>query len=41
MYEVHINGAKVGDAVLAPGWTEYSKRVPSQTYDVTEPDPER
>jgi alpha-L-rhamnosidase len=35
MYEVHINGAKVGDAVLAPGWTEYSKRVPSQTYDVT------
>ena len=37
MYEVHINGAKVGDAVLAPGWTEYSKRVPSQTYDVTEP----
>ncbi|WP_053227235.1 alpha-L-rhamnosidase [Solirubrobacter soli] len=35
MYEVHINGTKVGDAVLAPGWTEYSKRVPSQTYDVT------
>jgi alpha-L-rhamnosidase len=35
MYEVHINGQKVGDQVLAPGWTEYSKRVPSQTYDVT------
>ena len=35
MYEVHLNGQKVGDQVLAPGWTEYSKRVPSQTYDVT------
>ncbi|MDA0165255.1 glycoside hydrolase family 78 protein [Solirubrobacter ginsenosidimutans] len=35
LYEVRINGSKVGDAVLAPGWTEYSKRVPSQTYDVT------
>ena len=35
VYEVHINGQKVGDQVLAPGWTEYSKRVPSQTYDVT------
>jgi alpha-L-rhamnosidase len=35
LYEVRINGAKVGDQVLAPGWTEYSKRVPSQTYDVT------
>jgi alpha-L-rhamnosidase len=35
LYEVHINGQKVGDQVLAPGWIEYSKRVPSQTYDVT------
>ena len=37
VYEVHINGHKVGDQVLAPGWTEYTKRVPSQTYDVTGP----
>jgi alpha-L-rhamnosidase len=36
LYEVRINGAKVGDQVLAPGWTEYTKRVPSQTYDVTD-----
>ena len=36
LYEVHINGRKVGDQVLAPGWTEYTKRVPSQTYDVTD-----
>ena len=35
LYEARINGQKVGDAVLAPGWTEYTKRVPSQTYDVT------
>lgn len=35
VYEVHINGQKVGDHVLAPGWTEYTKRVPAQTYDVT------
>ena len=35
LYEVRINGRKVGDEVLAPGWTEYTKRVPSQTYDVT------
>ena len=35
LYEVRINGSKVGDDVLAPGWTEYTKRVPSQTYDVT------
>ncbi|MDA0182677.1 family 78 glycoside hydrolase catalytic domain [Solirubrobacter phytolaccae] len=36
LYEVHINGQKVGDHVLAPGWTEYTKRVPAQTYDVTD-----
>ena len=36
LYEVRINGQKVGDHVLAPGWTEYTKRVPAQTYDVTD-----
>jgi alpha-L-rhamnosidase len=36
LYEIRLNGRKVGDQVLAPGWTEYSKRVPSQTYDVTD-----
>ncbi len=35
VYEPHLNGRRVGDAVLAPGWTDYSKRVPYQTYDVT------
>jgi alpha-L-rhamnosidase len=34
--EVHINGAKVGDSELAPGWTDYRKRVLYDTYDVTQ-----
>ena len=34
-YEVRLNGAKVGDQVLAPGWTDYRERVPYQVYDVT------
>ena len=28
LYEATLNGRRVGDQVLAPGWTEYSKRVP-------------
>jgi alpha-L-rhamnosidase len=35
LYELHLNGKKVGDAVLTPGWTDYLKRVDYQTYDVT------
>lgn len=35
-YEASINGTKVGDAVLDPGWTTYSQRVLYSTYDVTE-----
>ncbi|MEO7719005.1 MAG: family 78 glycoside hydrolase catalytic domain [Capsulimonas sp.] len=35
VYELHLNGAKVGNAVLAPGWTDYNKRVEYQVYDVT------
>jgi alpha-L-rhamnosidase len=34
-YELHLNGAKVGDHVLDPGWTEYSRRALYATYDVT------
>jgi alpha-L-rhamnosidase len=36
LYECHFNGARVGDAVLTPGWTDYSKRIQYQVYDVTE-----
>ncbi len=34
-YELHLNGQRVGDHVLDPGWTTYSKRVLYSTYDVT------
>ncbi len=34
-YELHLNGQKVGKDVLAPGWTQFTKRVYYQTYDVT------
>jgi alpha-L-rhamnosidase len=35
LYEVHINGKRVGDHALAPDWTDYRKRVQYQAYDVT------
>jgi len=34
LYEVRLNGVRVGDAQLAPGWTDYTRRVQYQTYDV-------
>ncbi|MFE4946749.1 family 78 glycoside hydrolase catalytic domain [Streptomyces sp. NPDC056641] len=36
LYEVRLNGTRVGDAELAPGWTDYTRRVQYQTYDVTD-----
>ncbi|MCW8129036.1 MAG: glycoside hydrolase family 78 protein [Planctomycetota bacterium] len=35
LYEFEINGARVGDDVFTPGWTDYRKRVQYQVYDVT------
>ena len=35
LYELWLNGQRVGDAVLTPGWTSYDHRVQYQTYDVT------
>ncbi|MBW8792430.1 MAG: family 78 glycoside hydrolase catalytic domain [Streptomyces sp.] len=35
LYEAHLNGSRVGDDQLAPGWTDYRTRVQYQTYDVT------
>ncbi|MFD0712838.1 family 78 glycoside hydrolase catalytic domain [Paenibacillus sp. GCM10027626] len=35
VYEVFVNGSRVGDALFAPGWTSYNKRHQVQTYDVT------
>ena len=36
VYEAVLNGKRVGDFILAPGWTDYDKRLQVQTYDVTE-----
>jgi alpha-L-rhamnosidase len=35
LYEAQINGKRVGDAFLTPGWTTYNKRLQYQAYDVT------
>jgi len=35
LYEARIGGLKVGDFIMAPGYTDYRKRVQYQTYDVT------
>ena len=35
LYELHLNGQRVGDHLFAPDWTDYRKRVQYQTYDVT------
>ena len=32
---MRLNGQRVGDALLAPQWTAYDKRVQVQAYDVT------
>ncbi|MBI5289427.1 MAG: family 78 glycoside hydrolase catalytic domain, partial [Chloroflexi bacterium] len=34
LYEAEINGSRVGDHVLAPGWTSYDHRLRYQTFDV-------
>ena len=35
VYEAKINGNRVGDSIMAPGWTSYHNRLQVQTYDVT------
>ncbi|MFC8084226.1 alpha-L-rhamnosidase [Streptomyces sp. NPDC057340] len=35
VYEARLNGRRVGRDRLAPGWTDYHRRVQYQTYDVT------
>jgi alpha-L-rhamnosidase len=36
LYELHINGKRVGQDYFTPGWTDYPTRVYYQTYDVTD-----
>ncbi len=36
LYEAQLNGRRVGDFLMAPGHTDYRRRVQYQTYDVTQ-----
>ncbi len=36
LYEATINGRRIGDAFLTPGWTSYPNRLQYQVYDVTD-----
>ncbi|GGX76496.1 glycoside hydrolase family 78 protein [Streptomyces fructofermentans] len=36
LYEAEINGRRVGDDTLSPGWTVYGQRLRYYTYDVTD-----
>ncbi len=36
LYEARLNGQKVGEFVMAPGITDYRRRVQYQTYDVVD-----
>lgn len=35
VYEAHLNGVRIGNHVLAPGWTSYRHRLAYQTFVVT------
>ena len=35
LYEIELDGRRVGDQLFTPGWTSYNKRLQYQTYDVT------
>ncbi|WP_226628485.1 alpha-L-rhamnosidase [Alloyangia pacifica] len=36
LYELHLNGARIGQDVMAPGWTDYHIRTEYTVYDVTD-----
>lgn len=35
IHELRLNGVRVGDEELAPGWTDYDRRVTYRAHDVT------
>jgi alpha-L-rhamnosidase len=35
VYAARLNGDRIGNFIMAPGWTTYEKRLQVQTYDVT------
>ena len=36
VYEARLNGERIGNFILAPGWTEYRKRLQVQRYDISD-----
>ncbi len=34
LYEMDLNGRRIGDEVLTPGWTAYDHHIQYQTYDI-------
>lgn len=34
IYEAYLNGVRIGDECLAPGWTSYQHRIQFQTFDI-------
>ena len=36
LYQFYLNGKKVGEDEMTPGWTSYRRHLLYQTYDVTE-----
>ena len=37
VYDAVLNGQRVGEQVLTPGWTEYHKRLQVQRYEIETP----
>ncbi len=35
VFEIHLNGGKVGSDFMAPGWTPYARKIETLAYDVT------
>ncbi len=36
LYRLHLNGRRIGEDALSPGWTDYRKRALYQTFDITD-----
>ncbi|MBQ7120463.1 MAG: family 78 glycoside hydrolase catalytic domain [Oscillospiraceae bacterium] len=36
IFNAYINGKRIGNDVLAPGWTSYNRRVQYREYDITD-----
>ncbi|MEI7437678.1 MAG: family 78 glycoside hydrolase catalytic domain, partial [bacterium] len=36
LFELHLNGKRVGTDYFTPGWTDYNKRIQYLVYDVTD-----